>query len=143
MRIATINWKNHAAGLLQKDEGLQADWDRLNDMRGGLSILGSKAVSTALATLGGGNERLLVGRVDGAVVAMFVLQPGGRLQWWTFQPSQMPLGSWVADPTFALHDLARSLVRGPIGACLALSVTQVDPAVAARATDDPDNLHII
>ncbi len=141
MQDAPIRWNNQAANLLRTDAQLAADWDRLNGLRGGLPILGSIAVSTALETLGNGNERLLVGTANGRVVAMFVLQPGGRFQWWTFQPSQMPLGSWVADTTFALRDLVHGLMRGPIGFCLALSVTQVDPEIAERADDGADSLH--
>jgi hypothetical protein len=36
---------------------------------------------------------------------------------------------------------ARSLLRGPLGFCLGLSITQIDPEVAARMPDAPDNLH--
>ena len=99
----------------------------------------SEAISCALDILGDGRERLLVAYEQTRVVAMFVLAPQGSTRWQTFQPSQMPLGAWVADPSASLHDLAHSLMRGPLGACLVLSITQVDPAMAARQADTPDS----
>lgn len=72
---------------------------------------------------------------------MFLLCRQGRFRWQTFQPSQLPLGAWVAAPQLQLLDLARSLMRGPIGLCLGLSITQVDPRIAPRAEDTPDSQH--
>jgi hypothetical protein len=94
-----------------------------------------------LRTLGQGKERLLIGWHGADVVAMFMLLPQDKLRWQTFQPSQVPLGAWVAVRDLPLQDLARSLLRGPLGFCLGLSITQIDPEVAARMPDAPDNLH--
>jgi CelD/BcsL family acetyltransferase involved in cellulose biosynthesis len=117
---------------------LQA-WNRLNAARGNLPFLTSDAVVSTLTILGDNTERLLVGYVDDKVVAMFLLKPKGKFQWQTFQPSQLPLGAWVADAGLPLQDLARSLQRGPLGLCLVLSITQIDPLVAPRTSDTPDS----
>ena len=133
-----INWKNLAASSLQQDGQLLQAWDRLNAARSGLPFLVGDAVVSALNILGHGSERLLVGYKGSDVVAMFLLAPQGKLQWSSFQPSQLPLGAWVAEAGLPLLDLARSLLRGPLGLCLGLSITQVDPLVAHRADEAPD-----
>jgi len=136
-----IRWSNLPGLSLEKDPGLLAHWDRLNATRGDLPFLAGRAVCTALRTLGQGKERLLIGWHGADVVAMFMLLPQDKLRWQTFQPSQVPLGAWVAARDLSLQDLARSLLRGPLGFCLGLSITQIDPEVAARMPDAPDNLH--
>lgn len=136
-----IRWSNLPGLSLEKDPGLLAHWDRLNAARGDLPFLAGRAVCAALRTLGQGKERLLIGWHGADVVAMFMLLPQDKLRWQTFQPSQVPLGAWVAARDLSLQDLARSLLRGPLGFCLGLSITQIDPEVAARMPDAPDNLH--
>jgi hypothetical protein len=133
-----IRWENLAASALQPNAKLSQDWDRLNAERGKLPFLMSDAMVSALTILGDGTERLLVGYANTTVVAMFLLTPQGKFQWRTFQPSQVPLGAWVARADLDLLSLACSLVRGPLGFCLALSVTQVDPLLASRTADTPD-----
>lgn len=135
----TIRWEKLAASALAQNAPLRQAWDQLNAERSNLPFLSSDAIVSALTILGDGTERLLVGYADTTVVAMFLLTPKGKLQWRTFQPSQMPLGAWVAKADLALLDLTRSLLHGPLGFCLALSITQVDPLVASRTADAPDS----
>lgn len=141
MPKANIHWKNLPASSLQPDGQLLPAWDLLNAARGGLPFLAGDAIVSALKILGDGSERLLVGYDGTRVVAMFLLTPQDKFQWRTFQPSQLPLGAWVADAQLQLLDITRSLLRGPLGFCLGLSITQVDPHVAARAEDTPDSQH--
>jgi CelD/BcsL family acetyltransferase involved in cellulose biosynthesis len=139
----TLSWQRLNARVLVDDAALRADWNRLNDCRLGVPILHADAVAAALTVFGDGREQLFVGRLGTDVAAMFVLQPQGRLRWSTFQPSQLPLGCWVATAEFALDDLARQMMRsGAAGLCLAISVTQVDPLQAERGGDAADNRHI-
>lgn len=139
--MTQFNWHKLPATNLATDADLQADWNRLSAQRLDLPFLCAQAVATAIATLGNGQEQLFTARVSGRVVAMFVLVPAGRMRWSTFQPSQLPLGPWVADADQDLQALCRSLVRGPLSPCLALSITQVDPLLARRQPDDKDNWH--
>lgn len=133
----SIHWKNLPATALEQDPRLITTWDKLNAMRGNLPFLAADAIVTALNTLGAGTERLLVGHDGTNVVALFLLVNQGKFQWSTFQPSQIPLGAWVAEANLQLSDLARGLQRGPLGFCLGLSVTQVDPNMAPRSLDTP------
>ena len=133
-----IQWKSLSAAALAHDAQLLQSWDKLNAERGSLPFLAADVTISALNILGSGNERLLVGNLDDKVVAMFLLAPSGRFKWQTFQPSQIPLGAWVAEAGLPLQALAHSLMRGPLGFCLVLSVTQIDPLVALRQADATD-----
>ena len=136
-----IHWKNLPATSLREDVQLLQAWDRLNAARGDLPFLAGDAIVSALKILGDGSERLLVGYDGTRVVAMFLLNPLSKFQWRTFQPSQLPLGAWVADAHLQLLDITRSLLRGPLRFCIGLSITQVDPHVAPRSDDTLDSQH--
>lgn len=136
-----ISWQRQPATVLKHDAALQREWDRLNAGASNLTFLSAHATVTALAIFGTGQECLLVGRQDNAIVAMFILVPHGAMRWRTFQPSQIPLGAWVAEPQLPLVTLTRSLIRGPLGLCLVLSITQIDPLFAPRAEDTDDCRH--
>ncbi len=136
-----LTWTNLAASALQNDSQLSLDWDRLNTARGDLPFMAGDPIVTGLKAFGDASERLLVARDEKRVVAMFLLCPRGKFQWHTFQPSQLPLGAWVAEPHIRLQDITRSLQRGPLGLCLVLSITQVDPQIAPRVDDTPASTH--
>lgn len=139
MRKNQIHWQNRPVSDLQKDRQLATDWDQMNSEHGNLAFLTSDAIVSALKILGQGNERLLVGSDAKKRVAMFVLAPAGKFRWQSFQPSQLPLGAWVARAGPELEDLARSLMRSSLGLCLGLSITQVDPRIARRRPESPDS----
>ncbi|MDC6166111.1 GNAT family N-acetyltransferase [Paucibacter sp. XJ19-41] len=138
MASPPLQWKLRPAQALRDDPAIRSAWDRLNSQRGDLPFMSADAVGAALAAFGSGQERLAVASRGAEPVALFVLVPDGRLRWATFQPSQLPLGTWVAAPDLQLADLARSLCRGPLGLCLALSITQVDPLCSPRPADGAD-----
>ncbi|MBL8349611.1 MAG: GNAT family N-acetyltransferase [Burkholderiaceae bacterium] len=140
MTVTSLTWQNLAASPSFADPAVCAEWNRLNSLRSNLPFLDTYALGSALRVFGRGDERLLVGRDAGKVRAMFLLQRCGYGRWQTVQPSQVPLGAWVAEPGLSLPDLARQLLRGPLGASLVLSITQVDPAHAPREPDGPDCL---
>lgn len=136
-----LAWRRHPAALLLTDPTLQTDWDRLSAQRLDLPFMCASAMGAALQVLGNGQEQLLVASSRAGVQAMLLLVPEGRLRWRTFQPSQMPLGAWVAARDVDLPTLCRSLIRGPLGMCLVLSITQVDPLQAPRGADMDDARH--
>src|SRR5262249_6100744 len=123
MKPNPLQWQRHAASELS-NATLADAWNRLNAERGDLPFLSAGAVVNALDVFGNGSEKLLVGRRGDRICAMFVLVPAGALRWRTFQPSQVPLGCWVAEAAEDLAALSRSLMRGPLGFCLVLSITQ-------------------
>lgn len=128
-------WKNLPVCSLQQDQNISRQWDRLNACRGDLPFLSAYAVINALQSFGTGNERLLVGEQDSKVAAMFIFATPRKLLWETFQPSQIPLGAWVAESHLSLPVLVHSLIRGPIGFPLLISITQIDPLISSRSED--------
>ena len=156
-----LTWRNLAANSLQSSAELRQQWDALNDAQGQLPFLASHAIVSALAFLGTGKERLLIGSqvkgenaeygttgaaldpADGTVVAMLVLAPLSWQRWQIFQPSQLPLGAWVCMPQLPVLALARSVMRGPVngplGGCLTLSFSPLDPLLTRRPPDAPDS----
>lgn len=138
---STLTWRRLPAHTLLDDEAMQAKWDTLNAVRLDLPFLSAAAVTTALELFGSGQELLLVGHHSGQIASMLVLVSDGALRWRTFQPSQLPLGAWVAAPTLNLADMCRSAMHGPLRNCLVLSITQVDPLLAERQEDANDTCH--
>ncbi len=138
MPLTRIHWNNHPATVLSNDQNLIQHWDRLNAEHGDLPFLAADVVNSALRILGNGQERLLVASRGSEVLALFLLTSVGKFQWQTFQPSQLPLGAWVCTAQESLVDMARSLLRGPLGFCLSVSITQVDPRIAAPQGEAPD-----
>ncbi|MDP2004473.1 MAG: GNAT family N-acetyltransferase [Rubrivivax sp.] len=136
-----LTWRKLPAAAMHADPALCAQWDRLNAQGLNLIFMTADAVCAALACFGEGNESLVIGEHGGQPVVLMLVQPDGALRWRSFQPSQLPLGAWVAEPGRSLQSLCRSLLRGPLGFCLAFSATQVDPLQAARAADGADNRH--
>ena len=132
VNLPSLSWQNLPAGQLHAEPALAEAWDRLNGVAVNLPFLASDIVASALQCFGRGDERLLIGRVGTEVAAMFLLQRTGTARWQTFQPSQLPLGAWVAHRSWPLPSLTGSMLGGPLASCLVLSVTQVDPRTAAR-----------
>lgn len=132
-----LKWKVLPARALLDDASLCESWDSLNAQRGDLPFMSSAALQAALQVFAQGGEKLALGSAEGRCQAMFVLVADGALRWRTFQPSQLPLGAWVAEAGLELQALSQDLVSGPLGLSLAVSVTQVDPLYAAPPEDGP------
>ncbi|HRF44119.1 MAG TPA: GNAT family N-acetyltransferase [Candidatus Competibacteraceae bacterium] len=133
-----LRWQNLPASALDGD--LAASWDALNADRGDLPFLSAYVMVPALKEFGHGQERLLVGSDAQGPAAMLILWQKRFFEWQTFQPSQIPLGAWVARKELSLLEITRSVQRSLPGPCLMLGVTQVDPLLAARDADTGDSL---
>ena len=75
-------------------------------------------------------------RNAGVVDAATLVSPARYGLWQTFQPSQLPLGPWLAEPTQTLTGLARGLIGALPGVTLGLGITQLDPRLQTRPGDD-------
>lgn len=139
--MPNLTWRKLPAAAMHTDPSLRAQWDGLNALGLNLPFMSADAVCAALDCFGNGKESLLVGEHGGRQVVQMLVQPDGALRWRSFQPSQLPLGPWVAEPRQNLQSVCRSLLRGPLGPCLVFSATQVDPLQAARGDDAADNRH--
>lgn len=134
----TLHWQNLPASALSGD--LAASWDALNTARGDLPFLAAYFIVAALQKFGSGQERLLVAHDDQEPVAMLVLRQKRFFEWETFQPSQLPLGAWVARKEIPLIEVAGSCQRNLSGLCLLFGITQIDPLLAPRPADTDNSL---
>ena len=140
--MTALTWQELPASTLATDADLRQHWDRLNSQRGDLPFLGADAMTLALEVFGQSRERLFVGSRSGAVSAMVIAHDIGKLRWETFQPSQIPLGAWVAASDLTAEEVARSALHdGPLKLSLSLSLTQVDPLFAPQQEDAGDSRH--
>ncbi|MBX3601555.1 MAG: GNAT family N-acetyltransferase [Rubrivivax sp.] len=140
---ATLDWRQYGARTLRTDPSLRAAWDRLNQSGLNMPFMAVDVVCAALDAFGSGNEVLLCGRGAGRERAMMLLAPRGRFRWSTFQPSQLPLGAWVAEHGLSPDHLAKQVLASRVlgGLCLELSMTQVDPVQSQREVDGPSTRH--
>lgn len=124
-----MTWEIHSANELAR-YGL--DWDRLNAARGGLPFLSTAFLLPLLREFGAGRELLALHRTRDATDAVALLAPRGGGMWQTYQPSQLPLGAWLAADTLELEPLLQNLLQRLPGFALGIGLTQQDPLLARR-----------
>lgn len=98
-------------------------------------FLNADFLAAALKTFGSGRELVAFGRAaNGADVAAIICRERAGV-WRTFQPSQIPLGAWVATQADGDWDSSvTALLRRLPGIALRFGVTQQDPALISRPT---------
>jgi CelD/BcsL family acetyltransferase involved in cellulose biosynthesis len=129
-----MNWTlSPAADLAAR----AADWDALVARHGDTPFLRSDFLLPALAEFGSGREWLAWHRSGSAIDAAAIVRPVGRGMWATFQPSQLPLGAWVAGADAPAIDWAHGLLSALPGLALGLGLTQLDPKLNPRPADGP------
>jgi CelD/BcsL family acetyltransferase involved in cellulose biosynthesis len=115
-----------------------SDWDALQRATTDTPFLASAFLAPALAEFGTGKELLALHRQGGRLDAATLVRPAGRGMWETFQPSQLPLGPWLASAQDDLPARTRSLVQALPGLALGLGLTQLDPRLHPRPADTRD-----
>ena len=136
-----IRWVNENTTYLES-KIIKNGWDELNNSHIDQPFLTSCSVLSALKYFGDGNQRLLLAYEDDRLVAMLVMSPSAKFQWRTFQPSQIPLGLWVVKKSIDLKYLARTLLRGPLGFCLAIDIMQIDSLNFKEEHDSTDTVSV-
>jgi CelD/BcsL family acetyltransferase involved in cellulose biosynthesis len=111
-------------------------WQQLNNASLRSPLLDLEFVQPLLTEFGTGKELLACCESNQEVVAMALLTPRRAGVWETFQPSQAPLGLWLHRPGLNLEPLLDSLIRELPGFPLVLGLTQRDPALSPRPSDD-------
>ncbi len=110
-------------------------WDTLNDKLGGAPCLCASFVLVALEVFGEGNEILVAIGPANEPVAMAILVPERLGRWRTFQPSQMPMGAFLAPAASEMATTLAAILAALPGLALVLAVTQQDPARNVRPCD--------
>ena len=110
-----------------------ADWARLNEQLGDLPFFDPHFMSPLVASFATGKELIAIARAEsGEICAMGIFSRTGVGRWQSFQPSQLPLGAWLALPQGDRAELLDGLLAALPGLNLALALTQQDEGVAAR-----------
>ncbi|HJU22252.1 MAG TPA: GNAT family N-acetyltransferase [Casimicrobiaceae bacterium] len=122
----TARWRVYSPGEFPR---FVSAWNALNDSQGGVCVLDAMFVASALDAFGDGRERLGVRSRGDDVDAIGLFVPERLAAWRTFQPSQMPLGAFVARPGVDIDEALGSLLGALPGFALAVSLTQQDPAL--------------
>lgn len=116
-------------------------WDILNAERGDLPFLATYFIKTALDQFGSGQERLLIAQDQQGPAVMLVLYRKHFFIWETFQPSQLPLGAWVARKDISLLEAACSVLHsGLLKFGLIIGITQVDPLLAPHEPETANSV---
>lgn len=140
--MSNPSWRRSDARALVEQQALRQSWDALNLGPPELPFLSAAAVVAALQNLGQGTEQLVWAEVSGRVAFMAVLVPQDRWRWSSYQPSQIPLGCWVADRSLPLQAWAQALLHsGCLGFPLSVSLTQADPLRWVRQQDSAQDFH--
>jgi CelD/BcsL family acetyltransferase involved in cellulose biosynthesis len=113
-------------------------WDALQRRATDTPFLESGFLAPLLQEFGSGRELLAMHHAaNGEPDTAALLRPAGRGSWDTFQPSQLPLGPWIALPGQPLEPRLRSLFGALPGLALGLGATQLDPRLQQRPADGP------
>jgi CelD/BcsL family acetyltransferase involved in cellulose biosynthesis len=133
---ASYDWHLQDARQLPR---LAQDWDLLNHHGAASPLLDTAFVLPLLSAFGNGTEILASCRMDGRYVGMLLITShrfGFAIQTWqTFQPSQAPLGLGVWEDGLDWPACLSALLRKLPGISVLLGLTQQDPFVAPRPSD--------
>lgn len=110
-------------------------WDALVRSRPGTPFLESAFLLPLLEVFGTGGECLCLLQESGQLRAAAIMERGRKAIWQTFQPSQLPLGAWIADGNLDLVAASYRLMQKLPGVTLALGASQVDPRLQQRPED--------
>lgn len=115
---------------------LAREWDALNETAGGIPFLASTVIQSALTHFGTGEEQIAVLEDRGRMTCAAILKRTGVAAWQSFQPSQLPLGSFLQRAGATLADAALAdLFRALPGWPLTIGLTQMDPNMVPRPGD--------
>ena len=113
-----------------------AAWDALQQATTNTPFLESLFLQPLLEEFGTGKELLALHWQGETLNAATLVRPVGRGMWETFQPSQLPLGPWVAEAKSPLQPLLHGLMQALPGLALGLGATQLDPKLHPRPAGD-------
>ena len=112
-----------------------AEWDALARDCGAIPFHESAFIEPLLKEFGSGDELLALCRDGQTLVAAAIIKRRGNGIWETWQPSQLPLGAWLARPGHALPALLECLMPALPGIVIGVGVTQLDPLLQPRPAD--------
>jgi CelD/BcsL family acetyltransferase involved in cellulose biosynthesis len=124
-----MNWAVFPAAEF---DALAMRWQQLHTQGPASPLLAADFVAALLDNFGSGRELIACLAQAGEPRVMAVLTPTGRGMWATFQPSQAPIGLWLAHPDVDTTAVIPKLLSVLPGTALGLGLTQCDPELMAR-----------
>ena len=134
-----MNWTHYP---IAQFEQLAPSWNALNDAAGGLPFLHSRFIEPLCRIFGESTLKIALCENAQGPIAMGILVRRGLSQWETFQPSQLPLGTWLMRPDQDFERVLSGLARSLPGVALAIGITQQDPGCAGRPAES-SRLHTL
>ncbi len=129
-----MTWELHPINEFSRHA---AQWDQLCHACNHPAFLESAFLLPLLAEFGDGQEQLALNHERGQLLAGAIVRRCGKGRWETFQPSQLPLGAWLATLNSGLATQAAELLTALPGVAVVLGVTQQDSQLQARPADGP------
>lgn len=129
----TSTWSIHPVSAFND---LAAPWNEVNAAAGGVPFLDAEFLLPLIRHFSTGSLQLALCGEQRSPIAAALIQRNGAGRWSTFQPSQLPLGAFVMKPGGDITLLGRSLVQRLPGLALGLGLTQLDPRLVSRPTDE-------
>jgi hypothetical protein len=115
-----------------------AAWDTVQHATTRVPFLESAFIQPLLQEFGSTQALLALHAQGSGHDAAAIVTPAGRGMWQTFQPSQLPLGPWLAPAQDDLAERLKSLLRALPGLGLGLGATQLDPMLQTAPLRSPD-----
>lgn len=123
-------------------EDYRQSWQTLNDQTLRSALMHPDLWGPALEYFATGQERLAIAG-DHEPQAMTLLRQTRQWTWETFQPSQCPLGPWLAAPQYPPQTLLSGLLRALPGYPIVIGLTQQDPDFYPRSDAPHSPIHTL
>jgi hypothetical protein len=134
-----MKWELHPVGRFARDA---ERWDTLQRAVGAMPFHESAFLRPLLDEFGSGREVVAFCEDKEASCAATIMTPRGYGMWETFQPSQLPLGAWIASPATDIAATLAALLRRLPGFALLAGATQLDPRLQPRP-ENSSRLHTL
>ncbi|MDH5691596.1 MAG: GNAT family N-acetyltransferase [Gammaproteobacteria bacterium] len=110
-------------------------WDALNEANYRSPLLESRFYQPQITHFGDDSLELAIFRDGNSIAAITILRKTNFGSWETFQPSQAPIGAWIADKKLDVATLLTQLANTLPGFAGSIGITQQDPQLYPRPQD--------
>ncbi len=110
-------------------------WDQLNNDSFNSPLLNSAFVSLLIKYFSDGSETLVIARTGNSPILMAIIKNNNLFSWQTFQPSQGPVGLWLADKSIDIADVCETIIKKLPGFPLIFGILQQDPSLSPRPSN--------
>lgn len=121
--MTNISWQTCP---LSEFSNYSAEWDELNQRTINQAVMTAPFIDALIATFAQGDETVVLGRQDKKLVIAGIFAQVSSRRWQVFQPSQAPLGMFMAEPALFTDTIISDLVNQLSGTAWMVDFTQLD-----------------